>query len=183
MKTDIHHARLLALVLLSCLTVGPLAAQETGNDPGSAAASNAEAESAGATLATAHTIYVEPMSEGFDKFLASEIRRSKNFYTVASKPEEADLWMKGVLTVVDIGHPNEPRPEDSDLAHSDDPVSGMATVVVVPRGKNTVLWQGDQRLQSVPGNHIPSMARKLVESLRKAVKEARKGSADSTKVH
>lgn len=183
MKTDSRFAYLLALVLLSCLTVAPLAAQETGKDQGSAAASNAEAEPAGATLATAHTIYVEPMGEGFDKFLASEIRKSKNFYTLASKPEEADLWMKGVVTVIDMGHPNESRPQDSDLSRSDDPVSGMATVVVVPRGKNKVLWQDDQRLQSVPGNHIPSMARKLVDNLHKAVKEARKGSADSTKVH
>ena len=57
----------------------------------------------------------------------------------------------------------------------------VATVVVVPRGKNKVLWQGDEQLQSVPGNHIPGMARKLGDNLRKSVKEARKASKDSSK--
>jgi hypothetical protein len=183
MKTDIRYAPLLALVLLSCFVVAPLAAQEASKEEGSPAASDAEVQSPGATLATARTIFVLPMSEGFDKFLAAELRKSKNLYTVASKPEEADLWMKGVVTVIDVGHPNAPRPEGSDLAHSDDPVSGMATVVVVPRGKDKVLWQGDERLQSVPGNHIPSMARKLVDNFRKSVKEERKASPDSAKDH
>lgn len=171
------------LAMLGWMAAAPLRAQEATPEEGPSAEASADVQPSHATLATARTIFVEPMSEGFDKFLSAELGRSKNLYKVTSERDQADLWMKGVVTVIEMGHQESPRREGADLAHSSQPVNAMATVVVVPRDKNVVLWQGDEQLQSVPGNHIPGMAKKLVENFRKIVKRARKSSKNSPKDH
>ncbi len=170
--------RLLVAALLICLAVSPLAAQEPATNEGATPSDDLEVQSSEATLLTARSIFVEPMGEGFDKFLISELGRAKELYAVTSNKEEADLWMKGVITIVEVGHAGSEPVQEADHAHSSLPVSGIATVVVLPRGGKEVIWEGNARLLSVPGKRIPSMAKVLVTQFRKAVKESRKTAKD-----
>ena len=158
---------------LFLLLLGLATAARPAEDPpsGDASATTSTTQPA-ANLATAKSIFIEPMGEGFDKFLSSELSHTKDLYTVTDK-DHADLWMKGVVTVIPVGD-DASSSQPSDLAHSKQPVKGMATVVVLPRDGKEVLWQGDARLFSVPGNRIPTMAKTIVSDFRKAVKDSRK---------
>lgn len=115
------------------------------------------------------------MSQGFDKFLVAELSRTKNLFAVTSQRAEADLWMKGAVMIMETAAAASAALKLSDLARSERTVSGRATVVLVARGQNQVLWQGEAELISVPGTHIPQMSKVLIAKLRKSVKEARKG--------
>ena len=166
--------RLLVAALLLCLVVSPLAAQEPATNEESAPTGDAEFQPSGATLLTGRSIFVEPMGEGFDKFLISELGHAKELSTVTSRKQEADLWMKGVITILEVGRTGSAAEQESDHAHSALPVTGIATVVVLPRCGKEVIWEGTARLLAVPGTRIPSMAKVLVAKLRKAVKEPSK---------
>jgi hypothetical protein len=174
--------RLFLLLLIICFTVSTHAAQDPAADQPDPTAEVSSAQTAGATLVTARSIFVEPMSEGFDKFLADELGRSKDLYTVSGNKDDADLWMKGVLTVIPAGNDSSTA-QESDFVHSKQLVKGMATVVVLPRDGKGVLWQGDARLLSMPGTHIPGMAKVLVAQFRKAVKDSRKASHGKSTPH
>lgn len=170
--------RLRAAALLICLAVSPLAAQEPATNEGASPSDDEEAQPSKATLLTARSIFVEPMGEGFDKFLISELGRAKELYTVTSNREEADLWMKGVITIVEVGRAGSEPAQEADHTHSSLRISGIATAVVLPRGGKKVIWEGNARLLSVPGTRIPGMAKVLVSQLRKAVKESHKNAKD-----
>jgi len=165
---------LVCLSLIVERTGGVLAQEFTSQENIPATAGEEEIPPSDAILPTAKSIFVEPMSQGFDKFLVSELKRAKNLYAVTPDRREADLWMKGIVIAVETG-PTATRPhDDSNLAHSQHAVTATATIVVVARGRRAVLWEGEARLQFMPGTHIPEMARALVAQLQKAVKEARK---------
>jgi hypothetical protein len=171
---------LLAMGLLVCLSLilertrGSLAQELDSQENIPATAGEEQIPTSDATLVAAKSIFVEPMSQGFDKFLISELKRAKNPYTVTTDRRAADLWMKGIVITVETG-PTATRPQDdANLAHSQHTVTATAMIVVVARGRSAVLWEGEARLQFVPGTRIPGMARVLVAQLLKAVKEARK---------
>ncbi len=175
-------AALLAGLALTATGIEPFAARLSPAPEQSAADTDADhIPAADSNLINAKSIFVEPMSEGFDRMLVRELRKNKDLYTVTTNPDEADLWMKGVLTVVETGLTADTPHVESDMTHSHHTVTATASIVVVPRSQSKVLWEGEADLKFMPGTRIPIMARVIVEKLRKAVKEARKAAREEPK--
>lgn len=160
------------------------ASQAEGQPP--AAPEEAIAPS-GANLKTARTIYIERMPHNLHLYLTAELNKQQVPYRVSLDKREADLWMVGTAEVFQKDRPPSMLREAGEVLsqvimviqrerfppRSEPDSKTLASVFIVARGGQEILWAARSESLSNLGANQGSVAKRLVKDLRQALKKAR----------
>ncbi|GIU74462.1 MAG: hypothetical protein KatS3mg004_1549 [Bryobacteraceae bacterium] len=174
-------------LLLMATSAAACAAQEAGPKP----------IQAGPELLQIRTVYLLPMANGFDQYLANHLTRQGVFQVVAD-PSLADAILSDR-----IGKPFEktleelypqPKPEEAKPAKEEDedrdrspaaldikapPLErtssfgrGKGTIFLVARGSRHVVWSVYARPKRTVPDELDATARRVASELQKAIRQA-----------
>ncbi|MCS7043132.1 MAG: hypothetical protein N2036_07750 [Bryobacteraceae bacterium] len=175
-------------LLLAAMTVAAGTAQEAAPQP----------VQAGPEILQIHTVYLLPMANSFDQYLANHITR-QGVLRVVADPAKADA----ILTDR-IGKPFEkaleelypqPKPEEAKPSKAEEEADrspagldvrvvpdqrasslgrGRGTVFLVARGSRHVVWSIYARPRRTVPDELDATARRVASELQKAIRQAAK---------
>lgn len=141
----------------------------------------------GANLKTAMTIYIERLPHNLHLYITAELNKQQVPYRILLDKREADLWMVGTAEVFQKDRPPSKLREAGETLSrvimviqrerfpppSEPDAKTLASVFIVPRGGQEVLWAARSEVYSNLGASQGSIARRLVKDLRNALKKAK----------